>query len=93
MYVSAIAVPDSDDSSVAQALVASWRSWDPGAAVQDRIENTRTTLQATADDIAAVDHFRQKVFQKVNDNWGEIFRNGADANLNLRPCRPAGPTC
>lgn len=74
MYLSMIAVPNTDDSSVAQALLQTWQSWDPSAAVEERMRNTRTDIQATTEIIQSVNNFRQRVYDKTNENWDRYIR-------------------
>ncbi len=74
MYLSMVAVPVSDDSSVAQALVQGWAAWDPSAAIEERLRNTTTTIKATTEIIQSVNEFRQRVFDKTNENWDRYIR-------------------
>lgn len=74
LYFSSIAVPDSDDSSVGQALAAMWKSWDPSAAFEGRHSATKDQLDNATNIIKSVSAFREKAFERANEEWGKYIR-------------------
>lgn len=79
MYFSYIAVPATDDSSVSQALVQSWESWDASRAVADRISEIQKTLNETTEIVKEATAFRQKVFDQANADWAAYIRGSNTA--------------
>jgi hypothetical protein len=74
MYFSDIAVPKTDDTSVAQALVSTWQSWDPSAGDAARLDEARASQQATTGIIRSVNAFRQGVVEVAAENWDAYIR-------------------
>jgi hypothetical protein len=73
-YFSDMAVPGTDDSSVSQALLATWKSWDPSAAIDQRIQATNQSIKATTETIQSVNDFRQQVADQAAENWDGYIR-------------------
>jgi hypothetical protein len=73
-YYSEIAVPDSDDSSVAQALVDAWAAYDPSKAKDQRMAATRQSMAAVVDIIRSSTTLRQQTFEKSVADWSKQFR-------------------
>lgn len=74
MYFSGVAVPDGDDSSFGQALIETWSSWNPSAAIDQRLTSISDSLKATTETIRSVDAFRQAVHEVANANWNAYIR-------------------
>lgn len=75
LYYSELAVPDSDDSSVGEALKEAWAAYDPSGSRDPRIAATRQALAAVTKTIQEVTTLRQQTFETTAANWSEQFRN------------------
>lgn len=74
-YYSEIAVPESDDSSVSQALVNAWEAYDPSRSRDQRMAATGQAMAAVVDTIRTATTLRQQTFEKTVDNWSTQFRS------------------
>jgi hypothetical protein len=73
-YYSQLAVPDSDDSSVSQALVQAAAAYDPTASQGVRTEATQQAFAAVTQTIQSMTTLRQQTFERTAAAWSSYFR-------------------
>jgi hypothetical protein len=74
-YFSELAVPDSDDSSVSQALLEAWKAFDPSRAMGQRSSAATQASAAVTTTIQSVNTLRQQTFERTAAAWGNQFRS------------------
>ena len=73
-YFSQLGVPDSDDSSVSQALLKAWRAWDPSASQGPRNAEAQAALEASFETLQEMRTLRLETEKTALDNWSAQFR-------------------
>jgi hypothetical protein len=74
-YFSELAVPDSDDSSVSQALLEAWKAYDPSRAMGQRASAVKQAGEAVTQTIQSVNTLRKQTFERAAASWGSQFRS------------------
>jgi hypothetical protein len=73
-YYSELAVPDSDDSSVSQALVKAAEAYNPTASQGARTAATQAAFAAVTETIQSMTALRKQTFERTSAAWAGYFR-------------------
>lgn len=86
LYYSYVATAQGAPGAVGEALMATWRSWDPSA---DQARRQRLTFIAQQETLAIIQQtteYQRRVYDKTNYNWLQLIRG---ENPVLAPVDPS----
>lgn len=86
LYYSYVATAQGASGAVGEALMATWRSWDPSADQARRQRLTFIAQQETLNIIQQTNEYQRRVYDKSNYNWVKLIRG---ENPVLAPVDPS----